>query len=147
LKHFPEGLISPLFLNKILEFNYIFDLHIAKSTKGYKELAQNFSELLFDYLKISFDKKREDIIIEYVSYLIREETKNNIYLFYKLLKLLYFCNPGEKLIFYTSNKIIGFPNFNFNVFFLNTIEILELKYIEAKQTITSKEYLSINYKI
>ena len=104
LKQNSEGLLTVEYLKRLLEFTYVYNLKLIRNSlniKEFRELKKNISIIVEDFIKMSIENKRDDILHEYFNY-IKILNIDNPYLSYKLLKFLYYLNFKGKN-FYTYN--------------------------------------------
>jgi hypothetical protein len=105
-----EGLLTVEFLKRLLEYTYIYNLNTIRKNrdkKEFRELKKNISNIIYEFIKLSLQNKRDDILLEYFS-IIKSQNTDNPYLSYKHLKFLYYLNMKGKIIFIEFFKKILF---------------------------------------
>jgi hypothetical protein len=89
LRQDSTGLISVEFLEKILDFSYIFDwdfLETEQNKVEFSELKNKLSNLILKFLEIALKEKKSEIIWEYLK-TIKQEVKNSRGNYFKNLNI------------------------------------------------------------
>jgi len=72
LKQNSEGLLTVEYLKRLLEFTYVYNLKLKMNSiniKEFRELKKNISIIIEDFVRISIEKKRDDILDEYFNFI------------------------------------------------------------------------------